>query len=84
LVIRRREQWVAKAAASNAEPGMYPWGDAVARWERVDGRRREWRSFSAVLTMDAAGNVTVVERGPESPQESVPAMLDRSQSIVVG
>lgn len=75
---------LAKAAASNAEPGMYGWTDALARWRRADRRRREYRIFSTVQSMDAMGNVTTLESGPEQPQENVPIPVDGNKTLVVG
>jgi hypothetical protein len=58
---------LAKAAATNAEPGMYPWADAVARWERIDRRQRDYGSMQVVQTHDAMGNVVASEASPERP-----------------
>jgi hypothetical protein len=60
---------------------MYDWQTALARWERVDRRRREWRSFSSMQSMDAMGNITTLETGPEQPQDRVPLPIG-NQPIV--
>jgi hypothetical protein len=60
---------------------MYPWEDALERWQRVDRRKREYRIFSSVQSMDAMGNVTTLESGPEQPQENVPVPVG-NQPIV--
>jgi hypothetical protein len=34
--------------------------------------------------MDAMGNVTTLESGPEQPQENVPIPVDGNKTLVVG
>ncbi len=55
---------LAKAAASNAEPGMYPWADAVERFERIDRRQRNYGSMQVLQAHDGLGNVIAEERSP--------------------
>jgi hypothetical protein len=76
-----RERHLAAAVAAGAGPGLIDWPTAVSRWERVDRRRREWRSFSSRQSMDAWGNITTLESGPEQPQDRVPVPIG-SQPIV--
>jgi hypothetical protein len=40
--------------------------------------------FNEVTSMDHWGNVTVVERCAEQPQENAPDLLDGSKNILVG
>jgi hypothetical protein len=62
---------LAKAAASNAEPGIYPWGDALERWQRVDRRQRNWGSMEVAQRHDSIGNVIAEQRSPETASEYV-------------
>jgi hypothetical protein len=63
---------LAKAAASNAAPGMYPWQDACERWQRIDRRQRNYGRMQVVQTHDAMGNVVAEAKSPERPFEFAP------------
>jgi hypothetical protein len=65
---------LAKAAASNAEPGMYPWRDALERWERVDRRQRPYIHMQVTQTHDSRGNVLSESKSPPVASEFLPAL----------
>jgi hypothetical protein len=59
------------AAASGAGPGLYPWADAVARFERIDRRQRNYVAGQVVRRLDGLGNVVAEEHSPETATEFV-------------
>jgi hypothetical protein len=46
---------------------MYPWADALQRWQRLDRRQRNYGSMQVVQTHDSMGNVVASEASPERP-----------------
>jgi hypothetical protein len=67
------QRHLAAAAAAGAEPGLYSWPDAVARWERLDRMQRNYSPGQVVTRFDGYGNTLSVDRGPESATEFAPA-----------
>jgi hypothetical protein len=61
------------ALAAGASPGLYPWDDAVQRFERIDRRQRRYTSMQVLQAHDALGNVIAEERSPETAGEFVSA-----------
>jgi hypothetical protein len=61
------------ALASGASPGLYPWPDAVARFERHDRRQRNYISTQVLTRHDGLGNIVSEERSPETPSEFMPS-----------
>jgi hypothetical protein len=67
-----RERHLAAAVAAGCEPGLYGWDDAVARFERLDRRQRDYRPMQVIQSFDSMGNLRGEQRSPETAGEWAP------------